>query len=71
VYLCVLPFHPNEYTMSHFIKYDFRFIEQVQMFLFMFGSSIALVVYASAQEIKNFESWFDEESGSMGTQRAR
>ena len=31
VLLFVLPFHKEAYSLSHFIKYDFRFKEQVQM----------------------------------------
>ena len=71
IYLGVLPFQPNKYTMSRFVKYDFRFKEQVQMFLFLMGSSVALIVYASAQEIYNFDEWYHPEGLVFGSEFVR
>ncbi|GMI05938.1 hypothetical protein TrLO_g5625 [Triparma laevis f. longispina] len=71
IYLCVLPFHHSVYTISHFVKYDFHFREQVQMFLFLIGSAFALIVYASAQQILVLDDWFDSGRFTMASEYTR
>ncbi|GMH55864.1 hypothetical protein TrRE_jg10483 [Triparma retinervis] len=69
--LCVLPFHPGEYNISHVVKFDFRFKEQVQLTFFIIASMVALFIYASAQEIQDLVEWFDPENKTVGSEFAR
>ncbi|GMI19191.1 hypothetical protein TeGR_g2891 [Tetraparma gracilis] len=66
VQIAVLPFHMTDHGIEHFVKFDFRFREQMQLILFAVASLGALYCYSSAQEITDMELWMNPEGFTMG-----